>query len=79
MSGKPLTWCGTATLFLFMVACYLGFVALFSPLRHQMSSIHSGFWTFAAPCSMACIALLALAVQFLPSLLTRLRRQSPGR
>jgi hypothetical protein len=79
MSGKPLTWCGTATLFLFMIACYLGSSALFSPLRHQMNSIHSIFWTFAAPWSIACIAVLALAVQFLPSLLTRLRRPSPGR
>jgi hypothetical protein len=79
MNRAPLSWFGIAVLFLFMVACYLGFSALFSPLRHQMSSIHSVFWTFAAPCSIACIALLALAVRFLPSLMTRLRRQSPGR
>jgi hypothetical protein len=75
---KPLSWTGTAILFLFMVACYLGFSAL-SPLRHQMHSIHSIFWTFAAPWSIGCIAVLALAVQFIPSLVQRLRRPSSGR
>jgi hypothetical protein len=62
--------------FLFMVACWLGFSALFSPLRHQMSSTHSLFWTFAAPWSIGCLALLALAARFLPRLLFHLRRPS---
>jgi len=79
MSRKPMSWLGIAILFLFMVACYLGFSVLFSPLRYQMSSIHSVFWTFAAPWSIAALALLALAVRFLPSLMIRLRRQSPER
>jgi hypothetical protein len=74
MIGKPLSWIGTVIFFLFMVACYLGFSALFSPLRHQMSSIHSVFWTFAAPWSIGCLALLALAVRFIPGLVFRLRR-----
>jgi hypothetical protein len=79
MTRKPLSWLGTAIMFLFMVAGYLGSSALFSPFRHQMNSIHSIFWTFAAPWSIACLALLALAVQLIPSLLTRLRRSSPER
>jgi hypothetical protein len=79
MCRKPLNWSGTAILFLFMVAGYLGSSALFSPLRHQMNSLHSIFWTFAAPWSIGCIAVLALAVQVIPSLVNRLRRPSPGR
>jgi hypothetical protein len=79
MIGKPLSWFGTVILFLFMVGCYLGFSALFSPLRHQISSIHSLFWTFAAPWSIGCLALLALAVRFIPILMFRLRRPSQGR
>jgi hypothetical protein len=79
MNRKPMSWFGIAALFLWMVACFLGFAALSPPLRHQMGSVHSVFWTFAAPWSIACIALLALAVRFLPSLFNRLRRQSPER
>jgi hypothetical protein len=79
MNKNPLSWTGTAALFLWMVACFLGFAALSPRLRHQMGSVHSVFWTFAAPWSIAGIALLALAARFLPSLLIRLRRPSPER
>jgi hypothetical protein len=34
------------------------------PLRHQMTSLHSLFWTFAVPWSATCFAVLALAVWF---------------
>ncbi len=79
MTRKSPSWFATVLFFLYMVACYLGFAALSPRLRPQMASPHSMFWTFAAPWSFACIAVLALGFRLLPGLIMRLRARSSGR
>ena len=78
MTKRVSSWFVTIIFFVFMVAGYLGFVAVSPRLRPQMASLHSTFWTFAAPWSIACMALLALALRLLPGLLMRLRTRSRG-
>jgi hypothetical protein len=57
-------WWFAAVYFVFMMACYFGASAMIPPIRHQMASIHSLFWTFALPWSAAACAVLSAAVGF---------------
>ena len=79
MSGKSRSWPGLAVFFVLMCASYLGFSALSAPLRHQMGSIHSMFWTFDAPWSLACCALFTLALGVFPAMAARLRKNRSTR
>jgi hypothetical protein len=63
-----------AIYFLFMMACYFVFSAMSPPLRHQMASIHSLFWTLALPWAAGCSAVLALGVWFIANLLEKRQR-----
>lgn len=71
MNIKFRSWWLAAVYFLFMIACYLGFSASYPPLRHQMASIHSLFWTFALPWAAGCCAVIALALWFVANLLEK--------
>ncbi|HTW47442.1 MAG TPA: hypothetical protein VMD92_05810 [Acidobacteriaceae bacterium] len=71
MSIRSHGWRFAAIYFLFMMACYLGVSAVSPPLRHQMASIHSLFWTFAMPWVAACCAILSLGVWFGVNLLEK--------
>ncbi len=64
MNGKIHGWRFATIYFLLMLGCFLAFSAVSRPLRHQMTSLHSLFWTFAVPWSATCFAVLALAVWF---------------
>jgi hypothetical protein len=63
-NAKSQGWLFAAIYFLFMMACYLAVSALMPPIRHQMASIHSLFWTFALPWAAAACAILSLGVGF---------------
>jgi hypothetical protein len=63
-----------AIYFLFMMACYLGVSAVSPPIRHQMASIHSLFWTLALPWAAGACAVISLALWFVASLLEKRRR-----
>ena len=69
--NKKLSWLAAAVYFLFMLGCYLLFSALSPPVRQQMASIHSLFWTFAMPVAAACCAVFALALRFIASLIAK--------
>jgi hypothetical protein len=79
MICKPFSWLAAAVFFLFMVVCYLGFSALLPPVRHQMASIHSIYWHFELPWSLACCAVLALAARLIPALALQLRTKRATR
>jgi hypothetical protein len=63
-----------AIYFLFMMVCYLGVSAISPPIRHQMASIHSLFWTFALPWAAAGCVVISLALWFAANLLEKRQR-----
>jgi hypothetical protein len=63
-----------AVYFVFMMACYVGVSAITPPIRHQMASIHSPFWTFGLPWAAGCCAIISLALWFVASLLEKRQR-----
>jgi hypothetical protein len=67
-------WLFAAIYFLFMMGCFLGFSAISPPLRHQMGSIHSLFWTFALPWAAASCAVLSVGVWVVANLLEKRQR-----
>ncbi|HTV14356.1 MAG TPA: hypothetical protein VME68_06555 [Acidobacteriaceae bacterium] len=79
MICKPPSWPVTGLYFIFMVACYLGFSALLPSIRHQMSSLHSSFWSFDFPSSLVSLSIIALALRYFPIVAARLRQRHSSR
>lgn len=78
MNIKAQSWRLASIYFIFMMACYLIFSAMSPPLRQQMASIHSLFWTLALPCAAACSAVFSAGVWFVAYFLAK-RRQAKTR
>jgi hypothetical protein len=74
MNFRSHGWLFAAIYFLFMMACFFGFSVISAPLRHQMASIHSLFWTFALPWAAASSAVLSLGVWLVANLLEKRQR-----